>query len=62
MEMLMTAIISFCQFKTANISIDNKEKCMEKMVNCAIVKDGQTSQELINKCKEKYLNEQQLKF
>lgn len=57
MEMLMTAIISFCQFKTANITVDNKEKCMEKMVNCAIVKDGQTSPELIQKCKEQYVNQ-----
>lgn len=61
MEMLISAIISFCQFKTANIAVDNKEKCMEKMVNCAIVKDGQTTPELIQKCKEKYAKEKMSK-
>ena len=62
MEMLMVTIATFCQFKTANISINNKEICMEKMVNCAIIKDGQTTPELIKKCKEKIRNEKTTEF
>lgn len=54
MELLIATVISFCQFKNANITTDNKEKCMEKIVNCAIIQDGKTTPQLIEKCKQKY--------
>lgn len=50
MDALIMTIVTVCQFKTADIPIQQKERCMEKMVNCAIVKDGTTDSELIKKC------------
>lgn len=62
MEMLMSAIITFCQFKNANIEIVQKESCMEQMVNCAVMKDSKTTPEQIKKCKQEYLKSKQLLF
>lgn len=50
---LMVTITVFCQFSNKNISREKKETCMEKFVNCSIVEDGKTTQEQIDKCKEK---------
>lgn len=54
MELLMVTIVSFCGFKLKVLTVAQKEACMEHMVNCAIVQDGKTSRELIEKCKVKW--------
>lgn len=53
-SMLPFIISSFCHFSSPGISKETKIVCMEFMVNCAIVKDGQTSSKLVDACKEKW--------
>lgn len=54
-QMLTFVIMSFCQFKDPKISQDKKMLCAEFFVNCAIVQDGQTSNKLVDECKEKWV-------
>ena len=53
-DMLVFIIASFCGFKDPKISREQKESCMEYMVNCTIVKDGYSTDETVNECKTKW--------
>jgi hypothetical protein len=55
MQMLTFVIATFCEFKNPQVPRDYKEACMEHMVNCAIVEDGKTSNELVDKCRERWI-------
>ena len=45
---LMSIITVIC-IKTNSLNRDEKELCIEKIVNCAIIKDGQVRKDL-DKC------------
>ena len=52
---ILAAIISsFCGTKDMSIPHETKVECYELMVNCAVVKAGSTTPELIEKCKHTY--------
>lgn len=53
-EILISMISLICKFKDPSISKEQKEFCMEKIVNCAIIKDGQSSIELLKECEKKW--------
>lgn len=44
----------FCQFKNINITHEQKVACMEYMVNCSIVKAGETNKQLMVDCSNKW--------
>lgn len=50
-DMLVIVIAAFCGFSDSRISRNYKEICLEKAVNCAIIKDGSTTNKLVDKCK-----------
>lgn len=53
-QALISAIALMCKFTDINISRDKKENCMEKIVNCAIIKDGKFSEKTLNECEKKW--------
>lgn len=55
MTTLTFIIASFCQFKDPSVPRDYKESCMEFIVNCAIVKDGQSSNKIVDECRERWV-------
>ena len=52
-ELLPAIIATFCQLNNPTIPKDNRIDCLEAFTNCAIIKDGQTSEKQIEKCKTK---------
>lgn len=52
---LTFVIGAFCGINDPKLTKGYKLDCMEYMVNCAIVKDGQTSKKLVDKCRENWV-------
>lgn len=52
-EALVAAIALICKFSDPKISREKKEICMEKIVNCAIGRGGETNFEKLEKCAKK---------
>lgn len=53
-DMLVFIISAFCGFKDPKISRDQKEDCAEMMVNCAIIHDGYSTNQVVDQCKEQW--------
>lgn len=53
-DALVAAITFICNFTNPNINKEKKEICMEYIVNCAIIKDGQISYKIVKECEKKW--------
>lgn len=52
---MLTAIIaSFCGMKDSHITKTEKMECIDFMSNCAVIEDGITTSEQVNKCEENW--------
>lgn len=63
-DMLVFIISAFCGVKDNKISPETKEICIEKFVNCAIIEDGYSTNIIVDKCKNdwiEYAKERNLK-
>jgi len=50
---LATLIAAACSFSSANIHIDDKIECSERIVNCAVTGPGDIRPEIVTKCVDK---------
>lgn len=53
-DMLVFIISTFCGIKDPNISKQTKLDCMDMMVNCTIVEDGFSTNQMVNICKDRW--------
>lgn len=55
-DMLVFIIANFCTFKDPHITKTQKLECLEFFTNCAVGPGGVSTEELVNKCKESWVN------
>ncbi len=53
-EALIAAIVLACKFNDVTISKEKKEICMENIVNCAVLKNGEISYQIFKNCEKKW--------